>query len=188
MSTHSVSVLPRRPAPAPRVVWLLLALGLLAAACIRIRLLDEGEYAYGGQLLLAGVPPYTLLYNMKLPGTYAAYGLAMLLFGQTVVGARLGLLLFTAGTCLGVFQLARRFVSEGHALAAALTAAILSLDVGMVGPFGHATHFVSFFAVWGFVALCRGLEADRGETPFFAAGILLGLAVLMKQPGAAFLP
>lgn len=33
---------------------------------------DEGEYAYAGQLMLQGIPPYQLAYNMKLPGTYAA--------------------------------------------------------------------------------------------------------------------
>ena len=34
---------------------------------------DEGEYAYAGQLMLHGVAPYTSLYSMKLPGTFAAY-------------------------------------------------------------------------------------------------------------------
>jgi hypothetical protein len=29
---------------------------------------DEGEYAYAGQLLLQGIPPYQLAYNMKFPG------------------------------------------------------------------------------------------------------------------------
>ncbi len=53
----------------------LLLLLLLAAVCaIRLRFLqmpldrDEGEYAYAGQLMLAGIPPYKLAYNMKLPG------------------------------------------------------------------------------------------------------------------------
>ena len=58
--------------------WILLGvivLGLVIA--IRIRLLgiplerDEGEYAYAGQLMLQGIPPYELAYNMKFPGTYA---------------------------------------------------------------------------------------------------------------------
>ena len=41
---------------------------------IRIRFLaiplerDEGEYAYAGQLMLQGIPPYRLAYNMKFPG------------------------------------------------------------------------------------------------------------------------
>ena len=44
-------------------------------ALVRMRLVDlplerdEGEYAYAGQLLLQGVPPYELAYNMKFPGT-----------------------------------------------------------------------------------------------------------------------
>jgi hypothetical protein len=30
---------------------------------------DEGEYAYAGPLILQGIPPYQIAYNMKLPGT-----------------------------------------------------------------------------------------------------------------------
>ncbi len=47
----------------PKIV---LALILLATALIRIRLLptplerDEGEYAYAGQLMLQGIPPYSV--------------------------------------------------------------------------------------------------------------------------------
>jgi len=43
---------------------------------------DEGEYADAGQLILQGVPPYTLAYNMKFSGTYAAYAVIMAIFGQ----------------------------------------------------------------------------------------------------------
>ena len=69
--------------------WLCLAAVLALTAAVRIRLLDvplerdEGEYAYAGQLLLEGVPPYQLAYNMKLPGTYLAYAATMALFGQS---------------------------------------------------------------------------------------------------------
>ena len=54
---------------------------LFAAALIRLRLAgaplerDEGEYAYAGQLVLQGVPPYQLAYNMKFPETYYAYSI-----------------------------------------------------------------------------------------------------------------
>src|SRR5258708_37546205 len=54
---------------------------------------DEGEYAYAGQLILQGIPPYQLAYNMKLPGTYAAYAVVMAVFGQTTAGIHLGLIL-----------------------------------------------------------------------------------------------
>jgi len=72
------------------VAWGLVIAAILFIAAIRIRLLsiplerDEGEFAYMGQLMLQGIPPYSLAANMKLPGTYAAYALIMVLFGQTI--------------------------------------------------------------------------------------------------------
>ena len=79
-----------------RIAWRALAapvLGLTIAS--RIRLLgipldrDEGEYAYAGQLTLQGIAPYKLAYNMKFPGTYAAYAVMMSIFGQTIIGTDL---------------------------------------------------------------------------------------------------
>ena len=66
----------------------LLVIGLVIL--IRVRLLavplerDEGEYAYAGQLMLEGIPPYKLAYSMKFSGIYAAYALIMAVFGQTI--------------------------------------------------------------------------------------------------------
>jgi hypothetical protein len=54
---------------------ILLLVAIMFFSMIRFRLRDmplerdEGEYAYAGQLLLEGIPPYQLAYNMKLPGT-----------------------------------------------------------------------------------------------------------------------
>jgi hypothetical protein len=50
--------------------WLLVALAVLVVLVVRVRLRelplerDEGEYAYAGQLILQGVPPYKEAYNM----------------------------------------------------------------------------------------------------------------------------
>src|ERR1700716_4353650 len=55
--------------------WLFATIVFLLVVAIRIRLLgiplerDEGEYAYAGQLMLEGIPPYELACNMKFPGT-----------------------------------------------------------------------------------------------------------------------
>src|SRR5437899_7181957 len=57
--------------------WILLAVVIAVVVFIRIHFLaiplerDEGEYAYAGQLMLQGIPPYRLAYNMKFPGVYA---------------------------------------------------------------------------------------------------------------------
>ena len=77
--------------------WLVVVAILLMVGIIRVRLLemplerDEGEYAYAGQLILQGIPPYELVYNMKLPGTYFAYAIGMAIFGQTISGIHLDL-------------------------------------------------------------------------------------------------
>lgn len=69
--------------------WALATIVFTLVVAIRIRLLgiplerDEGEYAYAGQLILQGIPPYKLAYNTKFPGTYAAYAVIMSIFGQT---------------------------------------------------------------------------------------------------------
>ena len=75
-----------------RFAWWGLAIIVFGVTvAIRIRLLgmplerDEGEYAYAGQLMLQGIPPYKLAYNMKFPGTYAAYAAIMSVFGQTTI-------------------------------------------------------------------------------------------------------
>src|SRR3977135_182202 len=82
--------------------WILVGLTVLLVLVIRVRLRemplerDEGEYAYAGQLMLQGVPPYKEAYNMKLPGTYAAYALIMVVFGQTPSGIHVGVALINA--------------------------------------------------------------------------------------------
>ena len=56
-----------------------------------------------GSAHAAGIPPHKLAYNMKLPGTYAAYALIMAVFGQTTKGIRMGLLLVNLATIFLVF-------------------------------------------------------------------------------------
>src|SRR6266699_5010345 len=91
--------------------WMLLAVVIAVVVFIRIHLLaiplerDEGEYAYAGQLMLQGIPPYRLAYNMKFPGVYAAYALIMWIFGQTSTGIHLVFLLLNASTVALVFLL-----------------------------------------------------------------------------------
>src|ERR1051325_2460443 len=96
------------------IAWWLVAAGVFGLViAIRIRLLgvplerDEGEYAYSGQLILQGIPPYSLAYNMKFPGTYYAYSVILALFGQTVWGIHVGLMIVNAATILMLFFLAK---------------------------------------------------------------------------------
>ena len=150
---------------------IVLALVLLFVAVIRLRLRemplerDEGEYAYAGQLLLQGIPPYKLAYNMKFPGIYGAYALVMLLFGQTAAGIRAGLLLVNAASIVLVFFLGRKLLDLNGGLVAATTFAVLSLSASVLGLAAHASHFVVLAALGGTLLLLRVIAPlnPRGE-------------------------
>ena len=166
---------------------------MVLVALVRLRLADvplerdEGEYAYAGQLILQGIPPYQLAYNMKFPGTYYAYSLIEALFGQTAGGIRTGLLLVNAATTIVVFFLGRKLMGAFGGAISAIAFAILSLDRWTMGVFAHATHFVILPALAGFLLLLRAVES-KSQTSFIGAGVLLGVAVLMKQQAVFFMP
>ena len=173
------------------LLWLILAVAVLLVVIVRIRLLDfplerdEGEYAYAGQLMLQGTPPYQLAYNMKMPGVYVAYALIMAIFGQTTAGIHLGLIMVNIATAVLVFFLAKRVGDFAGAVIASSVYILLSVSPAMLGMAGHATHFVLLPAVAGLLALLRALERNE-KTTLFLSGFLFGLAFLMKQHGVFF--
>src|SRR5438034_10352380 len=143
-----------------RLGWCIFAIIVFGfVLAIRIRLLgipierDEGEYAYAGQLMLQGIPPYKLAYNLKFPGTYAAYALLMSIFGQTIRGVHLGLLVTNILTVALIFFLGRRLVDSVTGIAAASAYAILSVGPSVLGTAAHATNFVLLPVLGGAVLL-----------------------------------
>lgn len=173
--------------------WLLFAtVVFVLVIAIRIRLLgiplerDEGEYAYAGQLMLQGIPPYKLAYNMKFPGTYAAYAGIMSIFGQTISGIHLGLLLVNAATTALVFFLGRRLINSTAGIAAAVTYAILSVSPSVLGLAAHATHFL-MLPVLGATLLLLKQRDLKPIVSLFASGLLFGIGLLMKQPALFFI-
>lgn len=171
-------------------IWLLLAV-IVFFALVRFHLRDivlerdEGEYAYSGQLILQGIPPYRLAYNMKLPGTYVAYALIMRLFGESESGIHTGLLLINAATSLLVFLLGRRLFGTIAGAFAGMCYALASAGPLVLGLAAHAENFVVFAAIAGLLLLIDAMERDSIPL-LFGAGTCMGVAFLMKQPGAVF--
>jgi len=172
--------------------WTVAGIVFALVIAIRIRLLgiplerDEGEYAYAGQLMLEGVPPYKLAYNMKFPGTYAAYAAIMSIFGQTTDAIHLGLLVINLATIALIFFLGQRLFSSTAGVVAATTYAVLSMSRSVLGLAAHATHFVMLPVLGATLLLLN--EADRrifGR--LFASGLLFGFGLLMKQPALFFI-
>jgi len=186
--------------------WIFVALAILLSLAVRVRLRDmplerdEGEYAYAGQLILQGVPPYKDAYNMKLPGTYVAYALIMAVFGQTPSGIHFGLALVNAATIGLLFLLGKKLLDDAAGAAAAVSYALMSLSPNVLGLAGHATHFVVLPALAGILLLLRAVDAPRQRNAdgsdaklpsadgrfLLLSGVLFGLAFVMKQHGIFF--
>jgi 4-amino-4-deoxy-L-arabinose transferase-like glycosyltransferase len=183
----------RQGEPAPLSLLphaLILGVVVLVTVIVRIRLLsfplerDEGEYAYLGQLLLQGIPPYQDAYTMKPPGIYGLYALAMLLFGETTVGVHLGLLLANAGAVVFLVLLARELYGFRAAALAGAGYALLSLSPTVLGFAGHVTQFIALFVLAGTYLLMKALRQPRPAW-FWLSGALIGSAALLK-PHAVF--
>jgi hypothetical protein len=168
--------------------WFMVAV-LVLMAVVRLRLLnfslerDEGEYAYAGQLMLHGVPPYKLAFNMKFPGTYAMYALIMFLFGETPAGIHFGVTILTTLTALMLYWLGRRMLDQTAGVVAATTYAVLAANSALFGLAGHATHFAAFFATAGLCLMWKARQTAWWQT-VAAVGVMCGMATLMKQHAA----
>jgi len=164
---------------------------VLAAGVIRLRLIDvpldrdEGEYAYFGQLLLDGIPPYEGAYNLKLPGIYDVYALILAVFGQTTAGIRTGLILTTSATTVATYLLGVCLAGPVAGVGAAAIYAALSLNPKVLGIAAYAEHFALLPVVAGALVLWRAAR-DRHLALVSTCGILFGLGLLVRQSVALF--
>src|SRR5262249_710529 len=164
---------------------------ILLVSGIRFRLRDfplerdEGEYAYAGQLILQGIPPYQLAYNMKLPGTYAAYAAMMAVFGETPARIHAGLIVVNSVSIFFLFLSVRRLFDPLAAVIAGASFGLFTIRPLVLGLAAHATHFVTLFALLAMWVLFLALGSNR-LLLYFASGLSFGLAFLMKQPGIFF--
>jgi hypothetical protein len=174
--------------------WLsLLVLGcaLVVAVGVRVRLLDiplerdEGGFAYIGQLVLEGIPPYQLAGEIKVPGIYLAYAAMMSAFAQTPAGIHFGLLLVHLATLAVLFLIARKLLDLQGAAFATAAYALMTLSPSCLGLAAHATHFVLLPGLLGLWVLLR-LEKKGRWFHGLAGGCLIGVAFLMKQHGLFF--
>ena len=173
--------------------WSLLTVLIIVmlAAALRIRLLqiplerDEGGYAYTAQLILQGIPPFEQAYDMKMPGLYYLYVLILLIFGQTTIGIHLGLLVINAATIVLMFFLGRRLLDNVAGLVAAATYAVISLSQHVQGFTANAEQLLLLPALAGILLLFRAIDSGRLKI-FFAGGLLMGVALVIKHHGIFF--
>jgi hypothetical protein len=175
------------------ICWTMFWLVLVMIVFERWRLLniplerDEGEYAYFGQLLLQGIPPYKLAYNIKLPGIYAVYALCMALFGQSIHGIHLGFLFVNLISIVLIYFISNRLFGFVAGIFSAISYGVLSMSDSVLGAQAHATHFVVVMVLLGLLLLLKAVETEKKKFVFLS-GLFFGLAFLMKQPGIFFFP
>ncbi|MGH7941264.1 MAG: ArnT family glycosyltransferase [Limisphaerales bacterium] len=171
--------------------WLVVLLVMVLTSFIRYRLIDlplerdEGEYACAGQMLLHGIAPYQLGWNMTFPGTYLAYTLGMAAFGQTAAGIHATLIVVNCLTIVLLFLLGQRLFGTTAGLAACAAYGVLSVSPAILGLAAHADDFVLLFALWGALVLWKAEEFYRWHAMFFS-GLFFGLALLMGEQGIGF--
>jgi len=190
-----------------RITNSLLSLAVLAVAIAAVMVVrfqaapaplerDEGEYALMGQLILDGVPPYSEAANMKLPGIYYVYSAVLAIFGQTVTGIHIGLMVANLLSTVLLYLLALPLLGAPGAALAGAAFVITSADTSALGLFAHATQFVVLFALAGISLLLTAFPPhalNSGQTGskrrpvlILGGGLCLGLALLMKQSGVFF--
>lgn len=164
---------------------------ILSTIILRMRLLevplerDEGEYAYIGQLILDGTPPYTEAYNMKFPGIYFIYAGILWLFGETHMAIHFCLLIVNVISIILLFFFARTAYDDWVAAAAASAFALLSMSYHVQGFWANAEHFILPFVIGAYLLLLSGLRKNRKDFILFSA-VLFGCAAVVKQQGAFF--
>lgn len=82
-----------------------------------------------------------------------------------------------------VYSLGTRLFDRPTGLVAATAFALFTLSPAVQGTQAQAEHFVVFFVLSGTLLM---LTAEGRLWQLFAAGIALGIALLIKQHGATF--
>jgi len=140
---------------------------------------DHGSFATTADVLRRGGVLYRDVWEIKLPGIYYLFAGAFAIFGRSMFAVRLLDLLWTLAAAAVLVLVGSRLLSRGAALA---------------GAFAFLLFYALNFDYWhtaqcdGFASLPLALaalltlhaEARRSSRHAFAAGLLIGLASLLK--------
>jgi len=144
---------------------------------------DESTFILMAQSLVDGHLPYTQLWDLKPPLLFFIFALPIWLFGKSLVAIRVAGLLAVSGIVYSTYALGRETGGRAAGLAAGLACMFLmSLGGSVQGVMSE--HFSMLFLLPALLLLAR----RPGRLSYFAAGALLGLAVLCKSNLAVALP
>jgi hypothetical protein len=114
-----------------------------------------------------------------------AYAAIMAVFGETVAGIHVGMLVVNLANTLLLFFLGRRLSGNAAGLAAAAAWVLMSVSAGVLGNAGHLTHLVVLAVLGGATLLWRWAETRRSWW-LVAAGLCFGTAIGVRQTSLVF--
>lgn len=138
---------------------------------------DEGGYAYIARFWTGDYQLYRDIPFDRPQGIFVLYRLGLALTGPNLVDIRLFAALYSAGTVAAMFLFCHRALSVGEAWLAAGLMAIFSVSPSIEGFTANAETYLNLPVI-----LCAHLTWSRR---WFSAGVLAGLAILVKPSGAA---
>lgn len=165
----------------------IIILGVIAIVALAVRLTflhepferDEGFYSCIAQEILHGGVPYRDAIDLKPPGVFYLYAIAISLFGATVESIRIFTALYALGTLFAIYWLARRVQGPVAGLCAAALFALYSGAPLVQGSSSNSEVFMVLPLVISAALFVTWL--DEGKRWFlFGSGLFAGLAMLVK--------
>ncbi|MCC6793387.1 MAG: glycosyltransferase family 39 protein [Thermomicrobiales bacterium] len=150
---------------------------------------DEGGYAYAAQRWLDGRGTlYDDLWVSRPQGIFLAYSAIFHTIGDSVVALRVGAWLVGLLTMLVVWSFASRWGGRRVARMATLLFAVISASPAIEGFTANAEVFLALPAAGAVMLLWRAFRYDWRAHHLFLAGLLIGVATLLKPSGIVMLP
>ncbi|MEK7216320.1 MAG: hypothetical protein AAB289_12055, partial [Chloroflexota bacterium] len=172
--------------PILRRAWPLFVVFLLMLATLGYPMSwDQGVYAYVGQGILQGHPPYRDAWAQNAPGNFFAYAAALRLFGATAWSiGMLGLMEVVAGAG-AVMLAAHQLLGFRYVAAAGLSFGITMALWGGYWDRAHPESLMAIGVTLVVVAVTTAQRKPRWALPAWAfAGFLTGCCVVLKPTGA----
>lgn len=149
---------------------------------------DEGGYAYVAQRWLDGRGTlYSDLWVSRPQGIFLAYGAIFHTIGTSVEALRFGAWLVSVATMVLVWVFAARWSNRSTAALAVVLFAVLSGSPAIEGFTANAEVFMAFPSALGILALLRASDLDWSRRWLALAGVMTGVATLMKPSGIVIL-
>lgn len=170
---------------------ILLALSVIIVLYARIKLLaipmerDEAGFAYIGHWIFNGKSLYVDIVDNKLPGLYLLYGLFTNMFGYNSSGVHVGLLFTTVASAVCFYFLSKELFNRSVSAIATGFFIVLITSANVAGFAAHATQLLLPFVLGGWWFFWKGMRSGN-KTLFFLAGLLMGIAFIIKQQSIVF--